>query len=70
MWGGENDKCENRIDRQIDALEHLVTECKAYEEERKEVENKIWEKIGEGGFGKKEETQMMIKGIDSNFRRK
>ena len=49
-WGGESDKCEkceNEMNRQIETLEHLMTECKAYETERKEFENKIRNKIGE-----------------------
>ena len=49
-WGGVNDKCEkceDGSDRRVETLEHFVTECKAYEEERRVFENKIRHKIGE-----------------------
>ena len=73
MGGGENDKCEkceDGKDRQIETLEHMITECKAYKEQRKEFENKIKERIGEGTWNKRkvEEDKGMkfILGFEEN----
>ena len=51
-WGGETDRCEKCIEdgtnSQIETLEHFIAECKAYETERADFENKIKNRIGEG----------------------
>ena len=72
-WGGENDKCEkceDGRDRQIETLEHLMTECKAYEDERREFENKIKDKIGreiwERRKGEDDRGMKLILGLEKN----
>ena len=49
-WGGENDKCEKcekRGERITESLEHVLTECSEYAEERNRLDENITRKIGQ-----------------------
>ena len=72
-WGGENDKCEkceDGMDRQVETLEHFMTECKAYEEERRVFESKVKDKIGweiwERRKGEEDRGMKLILGLEEN----
>ena len=48
-WGGEIDtcgKCGRNDDRPVETIEHLLTECCAYEEERLTFNEKMENKLG------------------------
>ena len=49
-WGGENDECEKcgkRGERIKETLEHVLTECSEYEEERYRLDERIRNKLGQ-----------------------
>ena len=49
-WGGANDKCEKcekRGERITETLEHVLTECSEYTEERNRLDEKITNKLGQ-----------------------
>ena len=48
-WRGENarcSKCEGGGEERVESLEHIVRECPWYNEERRELERRIIERIG------------------------
>ena len=54
-WGGENDKCEKcgrNEDRPIETIEHLLTECCAYEEERNKFNERMENNIGKDNWSR------------------
>ena len=58
------------MDRQVETLEHFMTECKAYEEERRVFESKVKDKIGweiwERRKGEEDRGMKLILGLEEN----
>ena len=63
-WGGENDKCEKcakRGENIVETLEHVITECGEYTDERNRVDQNISNKIGHTWERKKREEDRGLK---------
>ena len=63
-WGGDNDrcgKCEKRGERIMETLEHVLTECSEYTEERSRLDRNITNKIGQIWDRKKSDDDRGIK---------
>ena len=60
-WGGDNnkcEKCEKRGERIEETLEHILTECSEYGEERDRLDERIGNKLGPlWGIRKREEDK-------------
>ena len=60
-WGGENDKCEKRGERITETLEHVLTECSEYAEERNRLDEKITNELGQTWNRRKREEDRGLK---------
>ena len=64
MGGGENykyGKCQKRGEDIIETLEHVITECEEYVEERNKLDRNITSEIGQLWVRKKEEEDRGLK---------
>ena len=65
-WGGENEecrKCEKRGERITETLEHVITECGEYTEERRRLDINITNKLGQKWDRRKREEDRGLKTI-------